>query len=275
MPLSPRTPRASLGSLIPFLRPTDPLATRGRAVRACALAVALAMGLVVAPSAGADPTSGAFVLDTELYRGMEAAFGEVRVEEDGAGGLHVTVALDPAVAGDDARVKHVLLSLDPLPEGLEAVPDDPDAHRMMVRRQRHVWHSMGADFGAVVFVWPRDHRHGRHHRRGWRRSQPLHTFGFTLVADVPLVLDDVLGMQATWRDDVTQIGVHTHGLALGRRHHNTGLLGGLFAPDAEPEPDPDEGPPDGTPPPDDGTIPPGCFGQVDPVTGEIISIFCP
>jgi hypothetical protein len=254
--------------------PTDPLAERRRA-RLGGLAVALLAALVLAPSAGAEPTAGTFALDTELYRGMEAAFGEVRVEEDGAGGLHVTVSLDPAVAGDEARVKHVLLSLDPLPEGLEAVPDDADAHRVMVRRQRHVWHSMGADFGAVVSVWPRHDRHRRHPWRWWRRPEPIQTFGFTLVADAPLVLDDVLGMRATWRDDVTQIGVHAHGLDLGRRHHGAGMLGGLFEPDAEPEPDPDDGPPGGTPPPDDGTIPPGCFGQVDPVTGEVISIFCP
>lgn len=228
--------------------------------------------LVAAPAVAQEPTSGTFVLDTELYRGVEADFGEVAVEEDGAGGLHVTVTLDPAVAGARASVQRIFLSMDELPDGLEAVPDDPDALKTRVHPQRHAWYTMGADLGAIVSVRPR-HDKRRHHwfwRRWHSQPEPVQTMGFTLRADAPLTLADVQGMKATWRDVVTQIGVMAYGVDLGWRHPVPGLLGGLF--EADPPP---SGSPGGGPPPEDGTIPPGCLGEVDPVTGEVLWVICP
>jgi len=245
-----------------------------------------------------DPTSGTFLLDTELYRGLDAAFGDVLIEEDGVGGLHVSVLLDPEVAGEHARVHRVYLSMTEWPEGLEVVPDDPDAMRMSVRPQDHAWLTMGADFGTMVSIKPRSdhHRHRGHRWHPWHRShrshEPMQEVGFTLLADKPLPLASALGMTATRRDDVVQIGVDVHGLDVGRRHSAPGLLAGLFEADAPPvddeepipgddeEPTPDDGegpgPGDGEVPlPDDGVIPPGCFGVIYPVTNRVTSLFCP
>lgn len=238
---------------------------------------------LAAPARAQDPVSGAFLLDTELYRGLEAEFGDVQVEQDGVGGIHVSVLLDPAVAGEDARVHRVYLSMPEWPEGLAVVPDDPDAMRMSLHPQEHAWHTLGADFGAVVKVTARSDRR-RHH---WFRhhAAPLQEVGFTLTADKPLLLASVLGMTATWRGDVVQIGVDVHGLELRRRHHHApGLLAGVFEADLPPDDGEDPGPDDGEDPgpgdgelplPDDGQIPPGCFGVIDPVTNTVTSIFCP
>jgi hypothetical protein len=256
--------------------------------------VLLTTCLFLAPVSHAeDPVSGSFMLDTELYRGLEAEFGDVQVEEDGVGGLHVRVVLDPAVAGDDARVHRVYLSMPEWPEGLSVAPDDPDAMRISLHHQHHAWQTMGAEFGAVVKVTSRSDRR-RHH---WFRPRaPVHEVGFTLTADKPLMLASMLGMTATWRDVVVQIAVDVHGLDLGRRHHAPGLLAGLFDADLPPDDGEDPGPDDGEDPgpddgedpgpgpgpgagelplPDDGIVPPGCFGVIDPATNTVTSIFCP
>lgn len=234
------------------------------------------------PAQAQDPVSGSFLLDTEVYRGLEADFGEVIVEENGVGGLHVTVLLDPSVVGDEARVHRVYLSMPEWLEGMSVVPDDPDAVRTSVHPQHRAWHTMGADFGAVVTISPRHPR--RWHRWHHRSREPMHEVGFTVMADKPVLLGSVLGMTATWRDVVTQIGVDVHGLDVGRRHSAHGLLAGLFEADQPPvdeetpPPDDEETPPtddEELPPPDDGTVPPGCLGVLDPVTGQVISIICP
>jgi len=232
------------------------------------LAALSACLLLAAPAWADDPVSGVFLLDTELYRDLEGAFGEVLVEEDGEGGLHFQVALDPEVAGSRARLRRVLLSLADWPSGLSVVPDDPDAMRMWMRGQPHPWLTMGARFGGVVKIQP---RHERRRRSFWPwhrpRRAPLHEAGFTLVADEPLALGDVLAMTATWRGTATQIGVQVHELRMHRRYRGFGLLGGLF--EADPPPVDEE------PPPDDQEVPEGCFGIVDPATGEITQIICP
>ena len=239
--------------------------------------------LGASPAVAQEPDSGVFALSVELFRGVEAEFGDVVVEEDGAGGLHMTVSLDPAVAGPRASVHQVLVSMSMagLPEGLSVVPDDPDAMRMSVRPQRGAWASAGAEFGAVVSMKPHDdcrgHRHARHHRHGRHgHSGPVQAVGFTLMADQPLSLDDVLGMTATRRGVVTQIGVMALRADVGRHHPaEVALLGGLFAPDAPAESDgeDDGGSPDNG---EDGgvTIPPGCFGVLDPVTGAVVDVIC-
>jgi len=247
------------------LRPSAPL--RPLAMLSACLFLAL-------PAQAQDPVSGSFLLDTEIYRGLEAAFGEVVVEENGVGGLHVTVMLDPAVVGDDARVHRIYMSMPEWFEGLSVVADDADAMRMSVRPQHRAWHTMGAEFGAVVTISPRHHR--RWHRWHHRSREPMHEVGFTLMADKPVMLGSVLGMTATWRDVVMQIGVDVHGLDVGRRHGRHGLLAGLF--EADPPPDDEQTPPtddEELPPPDDGTVPPGCLGVLDPVTGRVVSIICP
>jgi hypothetical protein len=246
------------------------------------LALLSACLFLAVPAQAQDPVSGSFLLDTEIYRGLEAAFGEVVVEENGVGGLHVTVMLDPAVVGDDARVHRVYVSMPELFEGMEVVADDPDAFKMSVHPQHHAWHTMGAEFGTVVTISPRHRR--RSHRWHHRNHEPLQEIGFTLMADKPVMLGSVLGMTATWRDVVTQIAVDVHDLDVGRRHGGHGLLAGLFEADLPPvddegpPPDDEETPPtddEELPPPDDGTVPPGCLGVLDPVTGQVVSIICP
>jgi hypothetical protein len=250
--------------------------------------LSLCLLLGAAPAAAQSPASGMFALDTELFNGAQADYGMVAVEEDGAGGLHMTVSLDPAVVGAGASVRHVLVSMGmgTLPAGLTVVPDDPDGMEMIVRPQRRPWLTMGAQFGAVVSIKAhRDcRRHRHHHHHGHHSVEPVQEVGFTLMADEPLALDDVLGMAATRKGVVTQIGVVAFG-AMDRRHPKAVLLGGLF--EADPVVD-DAGGDDGS---DDGSndggddgnddgggstseVPPGCIGIRDPATGELIGLDC-
>jgi len=275
-----RPTAAAVASWPPAARPatrrrTDPVLVLGAAL------LALAALLAAAPADAEDPTSGAIPLDRELYRGLEDAYGMVYVEEDGVGGLHFFVNLDSEATGDEARIRRVYLSMEDPPPGLEAVPDDPDAVEMQIDASRYAWIRAGATLGTVVTMRP-TLMHSRIHWRWWRsrvrwfrRPTPLQEVGFTLRADEPLVLEDVLGMTATWGDQVTQIGVQVFGAELGRRWRAPGLLGGVFVPD-EPASPPDGGGGlpggDGWVPSPDGTIPPGCLGAEDPVTGEAVEL---
>ncbi|MEZ4218017.1 MAG: hypothetical protein R3E88_16135 [Myxococcota bacterium] len=243
------------------------------------------LALALAPSASAqDATSGAFPLSVELHRGMEADFGDVVVEEDGVGGLHFHVALDPGVVGERARVRRVFLSMAGMPEGLAVVPDDPDAMRGLVYPAHHEWRTMGAELGVVVALRERAesdaHRRchrDRHSHRGHHGGKgPMLEAGFTLVASAPLALADVLAVTSTWRGDATQVGVGVDDAELGRRLRPA-LLGGLF--EADP-PAPGGGSGGGVGSGGGGSggggvIPPGCFGEIDPLTGEVINLICP
>jgi len=261
--------------------------TRSTLVR-IAISVALCH-LAALPAAAQAPTAGTFHLDTELYRSVDGAFGEVRLEEDGLGGLHFMVTLDPAEAGENAQLKNVFLSLgdqEGWPAGLHVVPDEPDDFAMYLAPQRHGFFSMGANFGGVVSIYE---RHDHPHSRGWFRRSHHHDslmeVGFTLMADAPLTLDDVMAIQSSWRGDMAQIAVYTNHTKLGSRFRSMALLGGLFEADPPPPPPPvedddadDEEEDDGGMGgglPDDGQVPPGCAGIYDSVTGELIMVFCP
>jgi hypothetical protein len=237
--------------------------------------LSLCLLAVAAPAAAQSPASGVFSLDVELFRGTQAEFGDVVAEEDGAGGIHMVVSLDPTVTGPRASVHHVLVSMGMggLPAGLSVVPDDPDGMRMIVHPQRRPWLTMGAEFGAIVSMEPRhDCRHHRHHGHHPCSAGPVQEVGFTLMADEPMSLGDVLGMTSTRNGVVTQIGVVAFGLDLGRHHRKPALLGGLFQADPVDDGTVDDG--TGTGGTGDGQVPPGCIGVRDPATGEIIALDC-
>jgi len=256
-------------------RPLDRLLAR-------ALAPLLAISaLLASPAVAQVPTSGVFDLDHDLYSATDELFGEVMVSEDGAGGLHFEVSVDPELVGRHAALRRIYLSMGEMREGLRAIPDDPDALRMMAHAQESSFHTLGAEFGVVVSMKSRDrdHRWRRfdrfHHHKHGKRKAPLHEAGFTLVADAPLSLDDVLAMTATSDGFGMQIGVKLDRARVSERRSSHALLVGLFTPDALAPGGGTGGPPTTTPPPPGGVIPPGCFGEFDPATGELLSILCP
>ena len=250
--------------------------------------------LGAAPALAQDPTSGVFDLGLDLYSGDEGAFGTVVVTEDGDGGLHFQLSLDPNVVGERATMRRLFLAMGDMREALRAIPDDRDAVKMLAHRQHYSWHTLGAEFGVIpniraasIEMKPRyEHRkherRWRKHRRFWR-PEALQDVGFTLVAREPLALADVLGMTATWQGEGMQIGLQVRHAKLGRHHRSPAMLAGLFEADAPPAPAPtppggggSSGGGSGGPTTTPGTVvPPGCFGELDPVTGQVVNVICP
>ena len=210
----------------------------------CALLFVLATG---STAMAAD-----FPLTSELRHGAENDYGFVHVEEDGAGGLIFHAEIDPEILGSRAHLRKLYFNLDNDVEGLELLTHDPVPRRYRLRSHGSSRHH---DLFDVSVYFGRD--------RGRRSNGTLQEVNFSLVADGPLSVSDLLPLSFTRRGRALHMA--THVMRAGhRRHGHTLFLGGVYEPEPEPDPEPE---PEPDPDPD-LEVPPGCELVIDLLTGE-------
>ncbi len=216
----------------------------------CALALAM-------PASASE-----FHLFTDLRSGEEDHFATAMVEEDGAGGLVFEITLDELLFPEHAHIKRLFFNLETDATGLALHSTDPvrRPYKLRDRRHRHRRFDFTVGFGRI---------HGR------RGNGELKTVSFTLSADQPLSIDDLLVPTTTRRGHEVHLAVKVWEGHKRSRHRRPfywpRFFGGMMqAPEPEEEPPiVVEEPPD-SPDPDPADCP---FPTYDLITGELVSCY--
>jgi len=234
---------------MPSLR-ASPMHATGRTILHTICTLFLVVGT------GSMATAADFPFTVELRHGEVDDYGLVYVEEDGAGGLIFSVELDPEILGPRAHLRNLHFNLDSDLEGLEVLTHDPVARRYRLRRHGGFKHGTPFD---VSISFGRDH--------GRRSNGTLQEVSFSLVADGPLSVEDLLPLSFTRRGQVLHMAARVM-RASHKRHGRTVFLGAIYEPDPDPgsELEPEPGP--------ELEVPPGCEVLVNLLTNEPV-IVCP
>jgi hypothetical protein len=195
-------------------------------------------------------TAADFPLTVDLRHAEVDDYGLVHVEEDGAGGLIFSVELDPEILGPRAHLRDLHFNLDGDLTGLEVLTHDPVPRRYRLRRHGGFRHGTLFD---VSISFGSD--------RGRRSNGTLQEVSFSLVADDPLSVDDLLPMSFTRRGEALHMAASVM-RASHKRHGYTVFLGAVYEPEPEPEPELEP------------EVPPGCELVLDLLTREPV-IVCP